>query len=300
MDYAVAGNKTSELTWEQVQALRKQKKSSGAIQSKADKKRAPRLRKAIKGFADGVAKTGLFLIFVFGAYHGYRFLTTSTQFAINEVTVKGNRALNKIQLLENIQPLTGQNIFLLNLSNLSKELSQHPWVRKVSLERVLPQTLRINVVERAPYARIQMDRIYVLDNFGVLLCETRPEFDHLPLISGMPAKPVKLGENVVTDSIIRGLHTMHYLNRIKSFQNDPVETLHMVGNHRIMLSTRHKGTDIYMDLNMLTEGFRNLKIFLETFADGAKNVQFIDLSFKGKIIVKHATANNKEPGPQKL
>ncbi len=300
MDYAVAGNKSPELTWEQVQALRKQKKSSATTQSKVDKKSAPRLRKAIKSFADGVAKTALFLMFVFGAYHGYRFLTTSTQFAINEVTVKGNRVLSKNQLLQSVSPIAGNNIFRLNLSSLTTELSQHPWVRKVSIERVLPQTLHITIVERTPYARIQMDRIFVLDNFGVLMCETRPEFDHLPLISGMPAKPVKLGGNVVTQSIISGLNTMHYLNHIKTFQNDPIETLHMVGNHRIKLSTRNKGTDIYMDLNMLTEGFRNLKVFLETFADGAQGVQYIDLSFKGKVIVKHATANTKEPGSQKL
>ena len=299
MDYAVVGNKNPELTWEQVQALRKQKKSP-LQSSKADRKRAPQLRKTLKGFADGIAKSALFLIFVFGAYHGHRFLTTSAQFAITEVTVSGNRILNKNQLLESVRPIAGNNIFLLNLSGLSKELSQHPWIRSVSLERALPHTLRIAVVERVPYARIQMDRMYVLDNFGVLLSESRPEFDHLPLISGMSAKQVKLGENVVTESIIRGLHTMQYFNRIKAFQNDPFETLHMVGNHRIMLSTRNKGTDIYMDLNMLTEGFRNLKVFLETFAEGTKDVHYIDLSFRGKVIVKRTSANNKEPGSQKL
>lgn len=293
MDYAVI-NKNSELAWDQVQVIRKQKKSTIAHQSKVDRKRAPRLGKMIRGFADAVAKAALFLGFVYGAYYGYRFLITSPQFAINQVVIKGNTVVSNDRLLEKAGPIVGNNIFMLNIAQVTKKLNEHPWIRSVSIDRGLPQKINITVVERVPYARIQMDRMYILDNYGVLLSEAEPEHSRLPLILGMPAKPVKPGENVVTENIIRGLHTMHNFNQIKTFREDPVNTLSMVGNHRIMLATRDNGTRIFMDMNMLTEGLRNLKIFLGTFEDGAKDVEYIDLSFKGKVVVKHT--GNKQQG----
>jgi hypothetical protein len=297
MDYAVVGNKTSELAWSQVQAHRKQKKGQIVSKAKVDRKRAPRLIKMIRSFADIVAKTALFLGFVYGAFCGFQFLTTSPQFAIEQIEVKGNHIVSKDQLLQKAGRIMGSNIFTLNTAQLSKRLSESPWIRSVSIERCLPQGLRMTVVERVPYARIQLDKIYILDNFGVLLSLAEPEHSQLPLILGAPAKPVKPGENVVTDSIIRGLHTMRYFNSIKNFHEDPVDTLHMVGNHRIMLSTRNKGTQIFMDMDMLNEGFKNFKTFMETFADGAKGAQYIDLSFKGKVVVKHASVENKQQTP---
>lgn len=295
MDYAVAGNKNSELAWNQVQARRKQKKGAIDLQAKVDRKRAPRLGKMIRGFADAVAKAALFLGFVYCAFYGFRYLTTSPEFAINQVEIKGNHIVSKDQLLEKADPIIGSNIFMLNPTQLSKKLSANPWIRNISIERRLPQGIDITVVERVPYARIQMDQVYILDNFGVLLAQAEPEHSQLPLILGAPIKSAKPGENVVTESIIRGLQTMGYFNRIKIFRDDPIDTLHMVGKHRIMLSTRDKGTRIFMDMNMLSEGFRNFKTFMETFEDGASDAQYIDLSFKGKVVVKHAGNKMETP-----
>ena len=139
MDYAVVENKSSELAWGQVQAFRKQRKVSIALQSKVDRKRAPSLVKVLRGIADAMAKIALFLGFVYGAFYGYRYLTTSSQFAVNQIALTGNIVVNKDQLLENAGTIAGSNIFMLNLAQLSKTLSANPWVRSVSIERALPQ-----------------------------------------------------------------------------------------------------------------------------------------------------------------
>lgn len=300
MDYAVVDNKNTEAAWEQAQALRQQKKRSAAYQPKTERRRAPQLGRTIKKVADAIAKIALFLGFVYATYYGYWYLTSSPQFAIKEISITGNRIASKEQLLEKAGQLAGSNIFSLNLRQLSKKIGEHPWVRSVSVERRLPQSVRIVVVERTPYARIQMDKLYVLDNFGVLLSLAGPEHSNLPTIIGAPVKPVSLGENVVTESIIWGLLTMRYFNRLDEFKTDPVEVLRMVGNHRITLVTKNRGVEISMDLNMLDEGFKNFKIFTETFGEKARNVKHIDLSFKGKVIVKHTSAENSPQEPQKF
>ncbi len=300
MDYAVVENKNTEPAWEQAQVLRKQKRGSETFQPRTERRRAPQLGRTIKKVADAIAKLALFLGFVYATYYGYRFLTSSPQFAIKEISITGNHIASKEQLLEKAGQLAGSNIFALNLSQLSKKIGEHPWVRSVSVERRLPQSIRITIVERTPYARIQMDKLYVLDNFGVLLSLAGPEHSNLPTITGAPVKSVSLGENVVTESIIWGLQTMRYFNRLNEFKTDPVEVLRMVGNHRITLVTRNRGIEISMDLNMLDEGFKNFKIFTETFGEKARNVKYIDLSFKGKVIVKHTPAESNQLEPQKL
>ena len=67
----------------------------------------------------------------YGVYFAYQFVTTSPIFAVSQVTLTGNHKLLDNELLEWLGPVTGNNIFLLNLENLSTKLANHPWVRKV-------------------------------------------------------------------------------------------------------------------------------------------------------------------------
>lgn len=301
MDYALLENKSHGLAWDQARTRRKQKpRTSPSSPARARKSGAERLAAFVKKLADAVAKTALFLAFVYGAYHGYRFLTASPRFAVEDVTIRGNHVLTGEQVLGWMGDIRGENIFLLELKGMAGRLGEHPWVRGVSMERIFPRRINIVLEERAPYARVRMDRVYVIDNYGVVLTQAGPEYDHLPLIVGLGKAPVRLGENVVTDRIISGLHTMHYFNRLKFFQGDPIDTFQMVGAHRVAFKTRNKGRRIFMDLNALTESFQNFKIYLNALPEGEMDFQYIDLSFKGKVIVKNERRAEERPGAEKL
>ncbi|MBT3626946.1 MAG: FtsQ-type POTRA domain-containing protein, partial [Rhodospirillaceae bacterium] len=60
------------------------------------------------------------------------------------------------------------------------------WVEGVTIERRLPDTIRVNIVERSPFALWQHDkRIQLVDRGGTIInAADVPRFAHLPLIVG--------------------------------------------------------------------------------------------------------------------
>jgi cell division protein FtsQ len=64
----------------------------------------------------------------------------------------------------------GKNIFFIHLSDRRKELEQIPWIKSATVMRVLPDRIRVQVVERTPIAFVREgQQIELVDGDGVLL-----------------------------------------------------------------------------------------------------------------------------------
>jgi cell division protein FtsQ len=64
----------------------------------------------------------------------------------------------------------GKNIFFIHLSDRRKELEQIPWIKSATVMRVLPDRIRVQVVERTPIAFVREgQQIELVDADGVLL-----------------------------------------------------------------------------------------------------------------------------------
>jgi cell division protein FtsQ len=64
----------------------------------------------------------------------------------------------------------GKNIFFIHLSDRRKELEQIPWIKSATVMRLLPDRIRVSVVERTPVAFVREgQQIGLVDGDGVLL-----------------------------------------------------------------------------------------------------------------------------------
>jgi len=239
-----------------------------------------------KTAADTFARGVLVLVIGYALFHAYLFLTSSSRFAVSEVTFEGLSHLDRATLLKGIPPVAGQNLLLLDLKELARRLTAHRWVLTAAVQRKWPNAVSIQITERRPYARIQLDRIYVMDNFGVLVDGDGEAFSHLPLITGAPVQARGLGERVASDAILNGLRAMHYLNRLAFFRNDPVFAVHVSGPRRLTFSTRDRGLKIRMASDAVQDGFQNLKIILDALQPTGEGVAAIDLSFRDKVVIQ--------------
>jgi cell division protein FtsQ len=227
---------------------------------------------------------------VYGGFIGYQFVTTSPQFEISQVTLTGNQTLPENELQKWLGPVTGKNIFLLDLENLSVRLARHPWIQTVSVRKVFPQNIVVDVIERKPYARIKLDQVYVMDNFGVLLSLATPAYRDLPLIiQPWSGEKTTLGENAVLEGVIESLQTMHYLNKMSFFADNPIKTSDIDDFPRVTFTTGKGGLKIFMGLETIKQDFQNFLIVRDTLEKDKNNIEHIDLSFKDKIIVKQKT-----------
>ncbi len=78
--------------------------------------------------------------------------------------------MNRPQLLSIFGEDIGRNVFYVPLAERRRELETLPWVEHATVMRLLPNRLRVSVVERTPVAFVRQDgRIGLVDAYGVLL-----------------------------------------------------------------------------------------------------------------------------------
>jgi len=235
----------------------------------------------------GLAKIILVVACFYGIFSSYRFITHSPRFNINEINLVGHKRLSNEELSSWIGAIIGKNIFKLELDGVSKRLVEHPWIQSASARRVLPQGIYVEIKERTPFAKIQMEQIYVIDNYGVLLGSDLRGANKLPTITGIKMKNHIIGNNVADEEIIRGLKMMHSLNQLSTFEKNPIDNVHISSRYRITFSTHTQDVKVHIRPEIVQESFKNLVLALGAIEKNAKDLSYIDLSFKNRVVVKH-------------
>ena len=283
MDFAIAGQKSSSVAWEDLRSERKKKQRRGSdLNKKAPSKKSARDFSWARILFELASKLFLAGVVIYLCYASFNFLTSDPRFQITDVTFRGNNALSENQLLEWLGQVQGENLFAYDLSRASERLAEHPWVFSASVQRKFPQKIQIELTERVPYARIKFEKIFLMDNFGVILSEEKPEYRHLPLIVQPGVKP----EYFSGARVIQSLKTMHYFNKLSFFEKNPLDIAELKGHSRIIFSTRNRDLQIQMSMETLTEGFKKFMIVLDTLEDDTVKIQMIDLSFKDQVVVR--------------
>ncbi len=291
MNYVLTGHKNPVQAWQEFRSPKKRKsnKGSGSRKSGAAFNGISRLNTAIRSLINLLTKFIIVTAFFYGIYAGYQFLTTSSRFAVSTISFTGNAKLKNEELLKWTGTVTGENIFLLDLSHVSERLAQHPWIQSASVRKSFPQTLRIELVERTPYARVELDRMYVMDNFGVLLAEAGDTDGDLPLISlpgagsGRPGKTVDDAEA----EVIQSLKTMHYFNRLPFFADNAIHSVEIEKNARITLFDKDRDMRIYLTGDTLKESFENFSVVLDLIEGTVADIEYIDMTSRNRVAVKH-------------
>jgi len=101
------------------------------------------------------------LFIVFLAWRGVdwtlnEFVYTNPAFSIRKVEVTTDGYLTRETILHWGGVRHGANVMALDLSQIKRDLERIPIVKAASLERILPDALRVKVAERFPIARVTM------------------------------------------------------------------------------------------------------------------------------------------------
>jgi cell division protein FtsQ len=124
---------------------------------------------------------------------GYAKVMGTAHLRVSNVEVRGSRFLSEGEVRELLGPAVGENILSLDIDELKSRLRASPWVADATVARTLPNTLRVEVHERAPLALAEVERLYLMDADGVLIDMYGPRtagFD-LPIVRGLGAVDVE-------------------------------------------------------------------------------------------------------------
>ena len=107
----------------------------------------------------------------------------------SSIQIMGNSLVTRPELLSVFGSDLGRNIFFIPLAARRTALEQLPWVEHAAVMRLLPDQLRVAIVERTPVAFVrQGSTVGLIDAHGVLLRLPATKHYSFPVISGISAK----------------------------------------------------------------------------------------------------------------
>ncbi|MEA4857436.1 MAG: FtsQ-type POTRA domain-containing protein [Solidesulfovibrio sp.] len=119
-----------------------------------------------------------------GLLAGYRWLTTVNYFALQNAQVSGCSRLSEEHIRQVAGLATGVNVLSLSMDRMRADLAREPWVESVTVKRVLPGTISIDVKEKSPSYLVQYQgTLYYADEVGRIIDKVEPgQFVSLPQI----------------------------------------------------------------------------------------------------------------------
>src|SRR5919204_4824907 len=132
---------------------------------------------------------GLALAIIVGVVGAYQAFASSRLFALRQVELRGAVHASRDELLRELRRGVSGSLWQADLAKLRRAIERHAWVREAEVARVLPDTLRVTINEREPFApaRRSNGSLVWVDRDGVVLGQ-RALFKTeavLPLISGL-------------------------------------------------------------------------------------------------------------------
>jgi cell division septal protein FtsQ len=176
---------------------------------KVERRQAIRHRVRVATLAAGLSLGTLFAIYLLwrvGDWSMTRFIYENEAFAIHEIDLQTDGIIAPEQLRRWAGVKKGQNLFALDLARVKRDLELVPAIESVAVERVLPHTLKIRIVEREPLAQIQN---YQLDAAGVAMLPLElfqrsiaPQpAERCPVITGVSLDEVRAGRPVESPQV---------------------------------------------------------------------------------------------------
>ncbi len=288
------------------------------VKLRSNKLRAARVRLAVVSLSLVLgAGAGFYVIWFGGQWLMNQVLYENKAFAIEKLEVQTDGVISLEQLRRWAGVRLGENLLALDLGRVRRDLRMVSTVQSVSLERVLPHTLRIQVVEREPVAQVSVLRpaanggiekaIFFLDADGYVMVPLdprqravppNPAADQLPLICGLNPNEVQAGRKIDLPQVRAAL------DLVVAFERSPMESLAElksidVSAPEVLLVTTSQGSQVTFGLS---DQDLQLRRWQAVFLHGQRNKQAIaslDLAVTNSIPVVFQDASALPPATPK-
>ena len=106
----------------------------------------------------------------------------------DQIELVGNKVVAREVVLQQFIPDRNRSVLQIPLDERRAELQKIPWIESATLQRVLPNRIRIELTERSPVAFSRNgNELSLIDGHGVLLDRPEGEDLHFPIVSGVSA-----------------------------------------------------------------------------------------------------------------
>jgi cell division protein FtsQ len=126
---------------------------------------------------------------VAAASYGTRFLLYSPTMLLlkpDQIELTGNRIVSREAVLQQFVHDHNRSVLLVALDTRRSQIEQIPWVESASVQRILPNRIRVELTERTPVAfALSGNELALIDAHGVILERPQDEDLRFPIVSGV-------------------------------------------------------------------------------------------------------------------
>jgi cell division protein FtsQ len=237
--------------------------------------------------------------FITGVLAAKTYLGRDSRFRVagaGNIEATGLTQVSRAEMLPVFGEDIGRNIFFVPLAERRKQLEAIPWVERATVMRLLPDRIRVSVVERQPVAFVrQGQQIGLVDADGVLLTmPTATMAQHhysFPVVTGinardpLPARKMRMAayERLLADLDANNQHLSEQISEIDL--TDPQDA-------RVLMP--EQGTDIvgHFGDDRFLDRYRRYKAHIAEWRQQYPKLAAVDLRYESQVVLEMTPGTN--------
>lgn len=234
-----------------------------------------------------------------GAVYGLRLvlLSSNPRFCLETVTVVPREQRDRVTatLRESGISVGSSNLFAIDTGKLRELLEEKSTIDSARITRILPGTLKIELSERYPFARLKSHPSKLITAGGVVLPD-RPlyaMFSNLPEITGIrSARKLEDGEKTDDPLILAALRFLNMTATRQEGQNYDVATIQLdsyLPSLTVYLREKgvfSRGSRIKVPVDKMEAALDRLKVVIELRRANGRKIDFADATHRKNMPVK--------------
>jgi cell division protein FtsQ len=231
-------------------------------------------------------------------YFGSQYALYSPQMLLvkpDQIDVSGNHIVAREEIQKLFVRDRDRSVLRIPLEARRIQIQEIPWVEEASVQRILPNRLRVEITERTPVAFFRNgNELALIDGHGVLLERPEGEDFHFPIVTGM-------SENLAREEREKRMQVyqefMKNIDLVKPGSSDRVSEADL-GNPRdlcaVLTGFGDNGTapaiTVHFGQGDFTGKYRTLVENFTQWQANAGPVHAIDLRYSRQVVVNPDTS----------
>jgi cell division protein FtsQ len=234
---------------------------------------------------------------VTAAAYGMQFLLYSPVMLLkpDQIELRGSRIVSREAVLQQFIHDRNRSALRVPLDARRSQLEQIPWVESASVQRILPNRLRVELTERTPVAFARNGaELALIDAHGVILDRPRGEDLHFPIVSGV-------SEDLPRDQREKRMQTYEEfikdIDFVRGGSSDRVSEVDLSNpkDLRVVMTGLASANDaqavtIHFGSSEFTGKYKMLVDNFSQWQANAGRVQSIDLQYSRQVVVNPDTS----------
>jgi cell division protein FtsQ len=184
------------------------------------------------------------------AWSIHRYAMTTPRFGVENVVITGNSRLTPSDITQQGGIEIGKNLFSFDTRAAEAGIVKNPWVSSAKVTRELPNTLKVEIVERKAAALAALgERLFLVTKEGEPFKEVKAEDPtDFPLVTGITASELGRDRGGALERMRTAVGILEKYQTLKLARVYPPEELHLEPSGHAMLTIGKQGITLALGL----------------------------------------------------